>query len=208
MKSQVLDIKGTKVKDLDLNDNIWAITPHDQAMFDTVVAQQAAARQGTSKVKTRAEVSGGGRKPWKQKGTGRARQGSIRAPQWRGGGIAFGPTGQKNYKIAVNKKVKVLAMKSALSLKAKEDNLVILDKFQFNEPSTKQMVEVLGNLKIDGQKVLIVTKDADRLVFKSGANIPAVNVINRGQMNVVDLLNATKLIITEEAVQAIEEVYA
>lgn len=208
MKSQVLDIKGTKVKDLDLNDNIWAIAPHDQAMFDTVVAQQAAARQGTSKVKTRAEVSGGGRKPWKQKGTGRARQGSIRAPQWRGGGIAFGPTGQKNYKLAVNKKVKVLAMKSALSLKAKEDNLVILDKFQFTEPSTKQMIEVLGNLKIDGQKVLIVTKDADRFVFKSGANIPAVNIINRGQMNVVDLLNATKLIITEEAVQAIEEVYA
>lgn len=208
MKSQVIDVKGTKLKDLELNDNIWAITPHTQAVFDVILAQQAAARQGTSKVKTRAEVSGGGRKPWKQKGTGRARQGSIRAPQWRGGGIAFGPTGEKNYKLAVNKKVRVLAMKSALADKAQSENLIIVDKFTFSEPSTKQMGEVLTNLKIDNQKVLIVTKESDQLVIKSGANLQKVNVISKNQINVLDLVKATKLLVTEEAIQALEEVYA
>ncbi len=208
MKSQVIDVKGTKLKDLELNDNIWAITPHTQAVFDVILAQQAAARQGTSKVKTRAEVSGGGRKPWKQKGTGRARQGSIRAPQWRGGGIAFGPTGEKNYKLAVNKKVRVLAMKSALADKAQSENLIIVDKFTFSEPSTKQMNEVLTNLKIDNQKVLIVTKESDQLVIKSGANLQKVNVISKNQINVLDLVKATKLLVTEAAIQALEEVYA
>lgn len=208
MKSQVIDVKGTKLKDLELNDNIWAITPHTQAVFDVILAQQAAARQGTSKVKTRAEVSGGGKKPWKQKGTGRARQGSIRAPQWRGGGIAFGPTGEKNYKLTVNKKVRVLAMKSALADKAQSENLIIVDKFTFSEPSTKQMSEVLTNLKIDNQKVLIVTKESDQLVVKSGANLQKVNVINKNQINVLDLVKATKLLVTEAAIQALEEVYA
>ncbi|ATG97171.1 50S ribosomal protein L4 [Mesoplasma lactucae] len=208
MKSQVLDIKGTKVKDIELNDSVWAIEPHDQAMFDAVIAQQASMRQATSKVKTRAEVRGGGRKPWRQKGTGRARQGSIRSPQWRGGGVAFGPTGERNYKLSVNKKVRALAMKSALSQKAKEDNLVIVDKFVFSKPSTKDMVAVLTSLNIDGQKTLIITKEHDNLVVKSGSNLETVNILNRSQLNIFDLMNATKLLVTEDAIQAIEEVYA
>ncbi|AJM72146.1 MULTISPECIES: 50S ribosomal protein L4 [Mycoplasma] len=208
MKIQVLNIKGNEVKEITLNDNVWGIEPHQQAIYDTVVAQQAALRQGTRKVKTRAEVSGGGRKPWKQKGTGRARQGSIRAPQWRGGGVVFGPTPDINYTKSVNKKVRALAFRSALSLKAKENNLVIVDKFEFAKPSTKGMVEVMKDLKIDDQKTLIVTKEKDELVLKSANNISKVKTLAANQLNVFDLLNATKLLITEEAVLAVEGVYA
>ncbi|AEM68538.1 50S ribosomal protein L4 [Mycoplasma putrefaciens] len=208
MKIQVLNIKGNQVKEITLNDNVWGIEPHQQAIYDTVVAQQAALRQGTKKVKTRAEVSGGGRKPWKQKGTGRARQGSIRAPQWRGGGVVFGPTPNINYTKSVNKKVRALAFRSALSLKAKENNLVIVDKFEFSKPSTKEMVMVIKDLKIDDQKVLIVTKDKEQLVIKSANNISKVKTLAANQLNVYDLLNATKLLITEEAALAVEEVYA
>lgn len=208
MKIQVLNIKGNEVKEITLNDNVWGIEPHQQAIYDTVVAQQAALRQGTRKVKTRAEVSGGGRKPWKQKGTGRARQGSIRAPQWRGGGVVFGPTPDINYTKSVNKKVRALAFRSVLSLKAKENNLVIIDKFEFAKPSTKGMVEVMKDLKIDDQKTLIVTKEKDELVLKSANNISKVKTLAANQLNVFDLLNATKLLITEEAVLAVEGVYA
>ncbi|WFQ92437.1 50S ribosomal protein L4 [Mycoplasma feriruminatoris] len=208
MKLQVLDIKGNEVKEIALNDYVWGIEPHQQAIYDTVVSQQAALRQGTKKVKTRAEVSGGGRKPWKQKGTGRARQGSIRAPQWKGGGVTFGPTPDVNYKKSVNKKVRALAFRSVLSLKVKENNLVIVDKFEFAKPSTKEMVEVMKNLKIDDQKTLIVTKEKEELVVKSANNITGVKTISTNQLNVFDLLNATKLLITEEAAIAVEEVYA
>lgn len=208
MKIQVLNIKGNEVKEITLNDNVWGIEPHQQAIYDTVVAQQAALRQGTRKVKTRAEVSGGGRKPWKQKGTGRARQGSIRAPQWRGGGVVFGPTPDINYTKSVNKKVRALAFRSVLSLKAKENNLVIIDKFEFAKPSTKGMVEVMKDLKIDDQKTLIVTKEKDELVLKSANNISKIKTLAANQLNVFDLLNATKLLITEEAVLAVEGVYA
>jgi len=208
MKAQVLDVKGTPVSEITLNEAVWGIKPHDQAMFDTVIAQQAAMRQATSKVKTRAEVRGGGRKPWRQKGTGRARQGSIRAPQWRGGGVAFGPTGNQNYKIDVNKKVKALAMRSALSLKAQENNLVVVDHFDFTAPSTKAMVAVLEALKINDAKTLIITKEKDELVVKSGANLASVKTLKQNQMNVFDLLDATKLLVTQEAVEAIEGVWA
>jgi len=208
MKIEVLDIKGQKVSDLTLNDKVWAIEPHKQAIFDTVIAQQAAMRQGTSKVKTRAEVRGGGRKPWKQKGTGRARQGSIRAPQWRGGGVAFGPTGERNYKLSVNKKVRALAFRSALSLKVNEKNLVIIDKFIFTKPSTKEMLEVMKSLKIDNEKTLIITKEKEELVVKSSANIAGVKALKQNQLNLFDLLNANKLVMTEEAAKAVEEVYA
>jgi len=208
MKAQVLDVKGTPVSEITLNEAVWGIEPHDQAMFDTVIAQQAALRQATSKVKTRAEVRGGGRKPWRQKGTGRARQGSIRAPQWRGGGVAFGPTGNQNYKIDVNKKVKALAMRSALSLKAQENNLVVVDHFDFTAPSTKEMVAVLEALKINDAKTLIITKEKDELVVKSGANLASVKTLKQNQMNVFDLLDATKLLVTQEAVEAIEGVWA
>ncbi|ATZ17004.1 50S ribosomal protein L4 [Williamsoniiplasma luminosum] len=208
MKLQVLNVQGTKTKDITLNDNVWGIEPHQQAIYDTVVSQQAALRQGTRKTKTRAEVSGGGRKPWRQKGTGRARQGSIRSPQWRGGGVVFGPTPNINYTKQVNKKVRALAFKSVLSLKAKDSNLIIVDKFEFSKPSTKDMVEVMKNLQIDDQKVLIVTKEKEELVIKSGNNIEGLKTINTKQLNVYDLMNATKLLMTEEAAMAVEEVYA
>ena len=208
MKAKVLDVNGGSVKEIDLNDKVWGLEPHQQAIYDTVISQQAAMRQGTRKTKTRAEVRGGGRKPWRQKGTGRARQGSIRAPQWRGGGVAFGPTPNINYKKAVNKKVRKLAIRSALSIKAKESNLVILDKFIFLKPSTKDMLKVMENVKIDNQKVLIVTKEHEELVVKSSGNIPNVKTLNFQKMNIFDLLNANKLVVTEEAVNRIEEVYA
>ncbi|AGR42483.1 50S ribosomal protein L4 [Spiroplasma diminutum] len=208
MKAQVLDVKGTSLKEITLNDKVWGIEPHQQAIFDTVVSQQAALRQGTRKTKTRAEVRGGGRKPWRQKGTGRARQGSIRAPQWRGGGVVFGPTPNINYKKAVNKKVRQLAIRSALSIKAKEANLVILDKFAFSVPSTKEMLNVMKNIKVENQKVLIVTKEHEELVVKSSGNIQGIKTLDFQKMNIFDLLNATKLVLTEEAISKIEEVYA
>lgn len=208
MKAQILDVKGTMIKEITLNKKIWSIEPHQQAIYDTVISQQAALRQGTRKTKTRSEVRGGGKKPWKQKGTGRARQGSIRAPQWKGGGIVFGPTPNINYKKAVNKKVRQLAVRSALSLKVKEKNLVILDKFIFSKPSTKEMLEVMKNINIDNQKILIVTKEHEELVVKSAGNIPGVKTLDFQKMNLFDLLNATKLILTEEAINRIEEVYA
>lgn len=208
MKAQVLDVKGKSLKEITLNDKVWGIEPHQQAIFDTVVSQQAALRQGTRKTKTRAEVRGGGRKPWRQKGTGRARQGSIRAPQWRGGGVTFGPTPNINYKKAVNKKVRQLAIRSALSIKAKEANLVVLDKFAFSKPSTKEMLSVMKNIKVEDQKTLIVTKEHEELVVKSAGNIPGVKTLDFQKMNIFDLLNATKLVVTEDTVNKIEEVYA
>ncbi|AGM25812.1 50S ribosomal protein L4 [Spiroplasma syrphidicola EA-1] len=208
MKQQVFDAKGTSVKEIVLNDTIWAIEPHKQAMFDAVIAQQSSMRQGTHKTKTRTEVSGGGRKPWRQKGTGRARQGSIRAPQWKGGGIVFGPTPEKNYLKHVNKKVRKLALKSALSLKAQSKDLVVIDQFGIETPSTKSMVEVLNNLKVNNEKVLIVTIDGDEVNVKSSRNIEKVNIISSSGINIYDLLNANKLLVTEAAVKAIEEVLA
>lgn len=208
MKLQILDVKGVSVKDIDLNDKVWGVEPHSQAIYDTVISQQAALRQGTKKVKTRAEVRGGGRKPWRQKGTGRARQGSIRAPQWRGGGVVFGPTPDINYKKAVNKKVRQLAIRSVLSIKAKENNLVIIDKFIFEKPSTKEMLDVMKNVNIDNQKTLIITKEHEELVTKSSGNIPDLKALDFQKMNIFDLLKATKLVVTEEAVTRIEEVYA
>lgn len=208
MKIQVLNVNGAKVHELVLNDQIWGIEPHEQSLYDTVIAHQATLRQGTKKTKTRAEVSGGGRKPWRQKGTGRARQGSIRAPQWRGGGIVFGPTPEINYKKAVNKKVRALALKSALSLKVKEDNLKVVDKFAFTNPSTKAMKKVISNLELGNEKTLIVLKDDDQMVTRSANNLSKIKTVRFNQVNVYDLLNAKKLLITEDAVHALEGVYA
>lgn len=208
MELKVLNVQGQEVKTISLNDSVWNVTPHQQAIYDTVVAQQAALRQGTKKTKTRAEVRGGGKKPWRQKGTGRARQGSIRAPHWRGGGVTFGPTPDINYKKSVNKKVRALAFKSALSLKASEQNLVIVDKFDFAKPSTKEMVSVMKNLQIDDQKTLIITKENEELVIKSSNNIKGVKTLPSIKLNLFDILNATKLVMTEEAAMAVEGVYA
>ncbi|AVN60144.1 50S ribosomal protein L4 [Mesoplasma entomophilum] len=208
MELKVLNVQGQEVKTISLNDSVWNVAPHKQAIYDTVISQQAALRQGTKKTKTRAEVRGGGKKPWRQKGTGRARQGSIRAPHWRGGGVTFGPTPDINYKKSVNKKVRALAFKSALSIKASEQNLVIVDKFDFAKPSTKEMISVMKNLQIDDQKTLIITKENEELVIKSSSNIKGVKTLPSIKLNVFDILNATKLVMTEEAVMAVEGVYA
>lgn len=205
MKIKVLDINGQVVSDLQLNKTIWNIEPHQQAMFDATISQQASLRQGTHKVKNRSDVSGGGRKPWRQKGTGRARQGSIRSPQWKGGGVVFGPTTNRNYSLHVNRKVRKLALKSALSLKTQEKDLIVLDKWDFEKPSTKKMNIVLNNLKIEGLKTLVVTKENDDLVFKSGRNLQNLNIIESKQVNIYELLNAHKLLITVEAIKIIEE---
>lgn len=205
MKIKVLDINGQVVSDLQLNKTIWNIEPHQQAMFDATISQQASLRQGTHKVKNRSDVSGGGKKPWRQKGTGRARQGSIRSPQWKGGGVVFGPQTNSNYRLHVNRKVRKLALKSALSLKTKEKDLIVLDKWDFEKPSTKKMNVVLNNLKIEGLKTLVVTKENDDLVFKSGRNLENLNIIESKQVNIYELLNAHKLLITVEAIKVIEE---
>ncbi|ATZ20652.1 50S ribosomal protein L4 [Mesoplasma coleopterae] len=208
MELKVLNVQGQEVKTISLNDSVWNVAPHKQAIYDTVISQQAALRKGTKKTKTRAEVRGGGKKPWRQKGTGRARQGSIRAPHWRGGGVTFGPTPDINYKKSVNKKVRALAFKSALSIKASEQNLVIVDKFDFAKPSTKEMISVMKNLQIDDQKTLIITKENEELVIKSSSNIKGVKTLPSIKLNVFDILNATKLVMTEEAAMAVEGVYA
>ncbi|WP_338983358.1 50S ribosomal protein L4 [Spiroplasma endosymbiont of Othius punctulatus] len=208
MKIKVFDITGKTVKEIEIASSVFGIKPHKQAMFDTVVSQQAALRQGTRKVKTRGEVRGGGKKPWRQKGTGRARQGSIRAPQWRGGGVVFGPTPNINYKKMVNKKVRQLAIKSALSIKAKEVNLIIVDQFKFAKPSTKGFIKLRKDLSINENKTLVVTLEDDFNVAKSSSNIQGVKTIDVIKLNLFDIMNAKTLLITEDAVRHIEEVYA
>ncbi len=207
MKKNILDIHGKVVETISLNTDIWSAPIHKQAIYDTVIAHQAKLRQGTHKTKTRSEVSGGGKKPWKQKGTGRARQGSIRSPQWRGGGVVFGPTNEVNYIKKVNKKVKKLALRSALSSKSK-DELVILDKINFNEPKTKQMIEVLSKLNLQFKKVLLVTDVINENVFKSLNNISKIKNISQTSLNVYDILNSDKLVITKDVIKYIEEVYS
>ena len=208
MNKEVIDIKGNIVKTITLNSNVWNIKPHEQALYDVVVSQQAAQRQGTHMTKNRGDVSGGGIKPWKQKGTGKARQGSIRSPQWKGGGVVFGPTTEVNYLKKVNKKVKKLAIKSALSVRNQAKGLFIVDKFVFEKPKTKEMVEILKDLKLNNSKVLIITDGIIENIFKSLNNIPKVKNISNTLINVYDLLHADNLLITEDAIKRIEEVYA
>ena len=198
--------QGAQVGEITLNETIFGIEPHKQAMFDAVIMQRASMRQGTHKTKTRTEVRGGGRKPWKQKGTGRARQGSIRAPQWRGGGIVFGPV-PRSYAYKLNKKVRLLALKSALSTKVVENEIVVLDALAFAAPKTKEMISVLGSLNITS-KALVVTAEENSSVELSTRNIPGVKFLTVDQLNVLDLLDATKLVITQDAVKKIEEVLA
>src|SRR5699024_3159458 len=168
---------------------------------------RASWRQGTHKVKNRTEVKGGGKKPWRQKGTGKARQGSIRAPQWRGGGVVFGPTPDRNYKLKMNKKVRRLALKSALSQKVIDSELTVLDNIAMEAPKTKAMVKVLENLEAN-RKTLIVMDEVDENVALSARNIPGVKVINSKGLNVYDIVDSTKLVMTEGAIKAVEEVLA
>ena len=201
---ELLNQNGKKVGNLDLADEIFAVEEHQQAVFDTVIAELAGRRQGTQKAKTRTEVSGGGKKPWRQKGTGRARQGSIRAPQWRGGGVVFAPT-PRTYKMKVNKKVVKLAMKCALSEKIRENAFIAVDKIELDSFKTKGLVEVLLNLKAEG-KVLVVTNEANGNLELAGRNLPYACVENVNHVSVYQMKNSSCIIITKDAIERYEEV--
>lgn len=204
LKVKVYNQEGAEVKDLELNEAVFGIEPNNQAIFDMVLLQRASLRQGTHKVKNRTEVSGGGKKPWRQKGTGRARQGSIRAPQWRGGGVVFGPT-PRSYKFKINRKVGRLALRSALSTKIIDNEFMALDTIKFDAPKTKEMVKVLSNLEAP-VKTLIVMDEIDETVARSANNIPGVKLLDARRVNVYDVLNSNKLIMTEAAIKSVEEV--
>ena len=205
-KLAVLDKAGKKVSDLELNESIFAIEPNESAMHLMVVSYLANQRQGTQSTRTRSEVSGGGKKPWRQKGTGRARQGSTRAPQWTHGGIALGPK-PREYGIDVNKKVKRLAMKSALSAKVAANEMIVLDDFGLDAIKTKDVAAVLAAVKAD-KKTLIVLPEKDDVVYKSARNLDKTNVTLVSTLNVYDILNCNTIVVIKDAVAKIEEVYA
>ena len=205
-KIDVYDINGKKVKELELNEAVFGIEPNEAVVHSVLVNFLANQRQGTQSTKTRSEVSGGGRKPWRQKGTGRARQGSIRAPQWIKGGIALGPK-PRSYKYTVNKKERQLAVKSVLSSKVLENELVVVDSLPLNDIKTKEMVKALSNLKVEG-KALIVLPEKNEKVQKSARNIEGVKTTLVETINVYDLLKYNKLVVTEDTVKKLEEVYA
>lgn len=197
---------GSTAGDIELNDSVFGIEPNESVVFDAIIMQRASLRQGTHKVKNRSEVSGGGRKPWRQKGTGRARQGSIRSPQWRGGGIVFGPT-PRSYSYKLPKKVRRSAIKSALSSKVQDNNLIVLEDLTLDAVKTKEMAAILKGLSVE-KKALIVTADANEAVALSARNIPGVTVVEANGINVLDVVNHEKLLITKAAVEKVEEVLA
>lgn len=204
-KVELLNIKGEKVKDIKLDDKVWSIEPNDTVIYDAIILAQAAVRQGTHSTKTRAEVRGGGRKPWKQKGTGNARQGSIRSPQWRHGGVVFGPTPASNYLKKMNKKERRLALKSALSYKLLDSKLTALDSLVFDNSKTKEMLSFMKNLKLDSSTLIITTDLSDNLVLAS-RNIKGIKVILPNEVNVLDVTTYNNLVVTEDAIKSIEEV--
>ena len=205
-KIDVYNIEGKKVSDVELKEEIFGIEPNEDIVHSVLVNYLANQRQGTQSTKTRSEVSGGGKKPWRQKGTGRARQGSIRAPHWVGGGIALGPK-PRSYKYRVNKKERRLAIKSVLSSKVLENELVVVDAIDFKEIKTKNMVNALTNLKVEG-KTLILLPEKNENVQKSARNIEGVKTLQVGTINVYDLLKHKNLVVTEDTVKRLEEVYA
>lgn len=205
-KVSVYDMNGNAVSELELNDNVFGIEPSEYAMHQAVVNYLANQRHGTQSTLTRTEVSGGGRKPWRQKGTGHARQGSTRSPQWRHGGVALGPK-PRSYSYTLNKKVKRLALLSALSSKAQENEIVVVDNISTDGYKTKTIVNMLKALGVDG-KALIVLDTVDQQVIKSAANIPGVKTTQVNTLNVYDILNYDKFVVVKNAVAKIEEVYA
>ncbi|MCK9198379.1 MAG: 50S ribosomal protein L4 [Bacilli bacterium] len=206
-KLKVLNQLGENVGEIELNDAIFGIEPNTQAMFDAVNVARSNSRQATAKTKKRDEVSGGGKKPFRQKGTGRARAGSTRAPQWRHGGVVFGPDGNQNYKIKINRKVRDLALRSALSSKVKDLEMIVVDKFEFAAPKTKDMVNSLEKINAKGKTLIIVSEESfNDNAMLSSFNIPTVGLLYVDQVNVYDLLNCDTVIFTKEAVEIIEEV--
>lgn len=205
MKFELMNLNGEKVKDVNLDKNVFGIEPNDVALKDAVVLGRAALRQGTHKTKTRSEVSGGGRKPWRQKGTGRARQGSIRAVQWVGGGIALGPV-PRDYSKKQNRKERKLALKTAYTYKAKSKDIVVVDKLKVKTPKTKEMTKLLKNLKLDGEKTLIIVKEYDENVILSSRNLKKVFLETAKEVSALDVMSAKKLLIEEAALKDIKEV--
>ena len=201
----VYNMEGAQVGTIELSDSIFAVPVNEHLVHQAVVAQLANKRQGTQKAKTRSEVRGGGRKPWRQKGTGHARQGSIRAPQWTGGGVVFAPT-PRDYSVKMNKKEKQLAMKSVLTSKVQENKFIVVDELKLDEIKTKKFAEVMNNLKAD--KALVILGDMDTNVIKSAANIATVKTTQTSEMNVFDVLKYDTVVATKAAVEKIEEVYA
>ena len=202
---KVYDIEGKEVETLELNDAVFGVEINEHIMHKAVVGQLANNRQGTQSAKTRSEVSGGGRKPWRQKGTGHARQGSTRSPQWTGGGVVFAPV-PRDYSFKLNKKEKRAALKSVLTSKVAENKFVVVDELKLDEIKTKKFVQVMDNLKVE--KALVVLNDMDTNVIASAANIPTVKTAQTNELNVFDALKYDKVVVTKAALATIEEVYA
>ena len=204
-KIEMLNLNGEKVKDIKLNDNVFGIEPNDAVLHNAIVLSMASRRQGTHATKTRDMVSGGGRKPWRQKGTGNARQGSIRAPQWRGGGIVFGPQ-SRDYSKKMNKKEKRLALKSALSYKAIDSELVVVENITMETNKTKDMLNLLTKLNLVNKKVLMVVEELNDNICLSTRNLGNVKVVLPEEVNTYDVINADNMLITEKALEKLEEV--
>ena len=205
MKFELVDLNGKKVKDVNLEKTIFGIEPNDVVLKDAIVLGRAALRQGTHKTKTRAEVSGGGRKPWRQKGTGNARQGSIRSVQWVGGGIAFGPV-PRSYNKKQNRKERKLALKSAYSYKAKENNIVVVESLKLETPKTKEMVSVLKNLSLDAVKTLVIVSEYDENVILASRNLQNIMIAKVEEVSVLDIVSAKKILVEEAALNKMKEV--
>lgn len=205
-KVEMLNQNGEKVKEIKINDKVWGIEPNDAVLHNAIVLAMANARQSSASTKTRSEVSGGGRKPWRQKGTGNARQGSIRATQWRGGGIVFGPTPNKNYTKKQNKKERRLAILSALSYKVMDEELIVVDKIDFATNKTKEMVELLTKFNIQNNKVLVVVEELTDNICLASRNLPNVKLVTFDEVNAYDLVSADCMLITENAILKLEEV--
>ena len=204
-KNNVINVKGEKVSDITLNENVFGIKPNDAVLYDAITLAQTSQRQGTADTKTRSEVSGGGRKPWRQKGTGRARQGSTRAPHWYHGGIVFGPH-PRTYGKKMNRKERVLALKSALSYKVEENEIIILDELNVKTPKTKDMIKLLNDIKAPKKTLIVVDELTDNLILAT-RNIPKVELLEASEINVLDIIGADGLVITKKAVEMIEEAY-
>ena len=203
-KLNVLNIQGQNVGEIELSDAVFGVEVNEHVLYEVVKNQLANKRQGTQSAKTRAEVRGGGRKPWRQKGTGRARQGSIRAVQWVGGGVAFAPK-PRSYRYTLPKKVRRLAMKSALTSKVQANEMIVLDALNMEAPKTKEFVNVVNNLKVAGKKLLMVLPEANKNVYLSARNLERTNLAIASALNTYSVLNAETLVVTESALKAIEE---
>lgn len=204
-KVSVYNMEGKEVETMELSDSVFGVDVNEHLVHKAVVGQLANNRQGTQKAKTRSEVSGGGKKPWRQKGTGNARQGSTRSPQWRGGGVVFAPT-PRDYSTKMNRKEKRLALKSALSSRLANEELIVVDELKFDEIKTKEFVRVMDNLKVD--RGLVVLLDADQNVVLSGKNVASISTTLVNTLNVYDLMKKGTVVITKDAAKKIEEVYA